>query len=88
MDFEWGDGTPDPNVNVDDFSVQWVGEVEAEFTETYTFTVRTDDGARLWIGDQQLVDSWINQAPTRYSGTIDLVAGDSYPLVLEWYERG
>ncbi|MHC4675666.1 MAG: PA14 domain-containing protein, partial [Planctomycetota bacterium] len=88
IDFEWGNGTPDPLVNVDDFSVQWVGEVEAEFTETYTFTVRTDDGARLWVNDQLLVDSWINQGPTRYSGTIDLVAGDAYPLVVEWYERG
>ncbi|MHC4500775.1 MAG: LamG-like jellyroll fold domain-containing protein, partial [Planctomycetota bacterium] len=88
IDFEWGNGSPDPNVNDNDFSVQWVGEVEAEFTETYTFTVRTDDGVRLWINDQLLVDQWINQGATRVSGTIDLVAGDSYPLVMEYYERG
>ena len=88
IDFSWGEGSPDPAINIDVFSARWTGEVEAAFTETYTFYTRTDDGARLWINGQQLVDGWIEQGPTEYSGEIDLVAGNTYSLVMEYYENG
>jgi hypothetical protein len=86
--FPWGDGEPDPLVGADNFSVIWTGEVEAVFTETYTFYTSTDDGARLWINDQQIIDQWIEQGTTEWKGTIDLVAGNTYPIVMEYYENG
>ena len=88
IDFSWGEGSPDPLVNVDIFSARWTGEVEAAFTETYTFYTSSDDGARLWINGQQLIDGWIDQGTTEYRGEIDLVAGNSYSLVMEYYENG
>ena len=88
IDFSWGEGSPDPAINIDTFSARWTGEVEAAFTETYTFYTSTDDGARLWIDGRQLVDGWIDQGTTEYSGEIDLVAGNSYSLVMEYYENG
>jgi hypothetical protein len=80
--------SPDPNVNDDNFSARWIGQVEAGFTETYTFYARADDGVRLWIDGRQLVDAWVNQSATEYSGQIDLVAGETYNLVMEYYEDG
>jgi len=89
IDFAWGDpGGPDPAVGDDNFSARWTGEVEAAFTETYTFYARGDDGVRLWIDGQQLVNAWIDQGATEYSGTIDLVAGQTYSLIMEYYENG
>ena len=88
INFSWGNGSPDPTVNVDNFSARWTGEVEAAFTETYTFYASSDDGSRLWIDDQLLVDQWIDQGTTERSGTIDLVAGNMYSLVMEYYETG
>ena len=89
IDFNWGDpGSPDPAVGVDQFSARWTGEVEAAFTETYTFYPTGDDGIRLWIDGQQLVNAWIDQGATEYSGVIDLVAGQTYSLVMEYYENG
>ncbi|MHC4497065.1 MAG: LamG-like jellyroll fold domain-containing protein, partial [Planctomycetota bacterium] len=59
IDFNRGDpGGPDPSVGDDQFSARWTGEVEAAFTETYTFYTNSDDGLRLWIGGQQLVNNW------------------------------
>ena len=87
IDFTFTD-SPDPSVNADMFSARWTGEVEAAFTETYTFYTRIDDGARLWIDGQQLVDSWIDQGTPEYKGQIDLVAGNKYSLVMEYYENG
>jgi hypothetical protein len=87
INFNWGDpGGPDPAVGDDNFSVRWTGEVEAAFTETYTFYPRTDDGVRLWVDGQLLVDSWINRSATENSGKIDLIAGTTYSLVMEYYE--
>ncbi|MEJ2704505.1 MAG: PA14 domain-containing protein [Sedimentisphaerales bacterium] len=89
IDFNWGDpGSPDPLVPVDQFSARWTGEVEAGFTETYTFYTASDDGVRLWIDGRQLVDNWTDHASTENSGTIDLVAGNTYSLVMEYYENG
>ena len=89
IDFAWGDpGSPDPAVGDNQFSARWTGEVEAAFTETYTFYATGDDGVRLWIDGQQLVNAWIDQGATEYSGTIDLVAGQTYSLIMEYYENG
>ena len=89
INFNWGDpGSPDPKVGNDSFSARWTGEVEAAFTETYTFYTNSDDGARLWINGIQVVDSWIDQSPTEHRGTIDLVAGNTYSLIMEYYENG
>ncbi|MHC4206476.1 MAG: PA14 domain-containing protein, partial [Planctomycetota bacterium] len=89
VDFNWGNpGSPDPAVGVDQFSCRWTGEVEAAFTETYTFYGAADDGVRLWVDGVQLVDAWIDQGTTEYSGTIDLEAGNSYSVVMEQYENG
>ena len=88
INFSWGNGSPDPAVNADKFSARWTGEVEAAFTETYTFYASSDDGSRLWIDGQLLVDQWIDQGTTERSGTIDLVAGNMYSLVMEYYENG
>jgi hypothetical protein len=87
IDFSWGAAEPDPAVGIDQFSVRWTGEVEAAFTETYTFYARADDGVRLWVDGIQLVDAWVDQSATEYSGTIDLAAGNMYSIVMEMYEN-
>jgi hypothetical protein len=89
INFNWGDpGSPDPKVGVDQFSARWTGEVEAAFTETYTFYPSADDGVRLWVNGVQLVNAWIDQSTTEYRGTIDFVAGNTYSIIMEYYENG
>ncbi|MBN1806867.1 MAG: carbohydrate binding domain-containing protein [Sedimentisphaerales bacterium] len=88
IDFNWGDpGGPDPLVGDDNFSVRWSGQVEAAFTETYTFYARTDDGVRLWVDGVQLIDRWVDRSVTENKGTIDLIAGQSYGIIMEYYEN-
>ncbi|TKJ33093.1 MAG: hypothetical protein CEE38_21690 [Planctomycetes bacterium B3_Pla] len=89
IDFTWMDtDAPDPEVGDNDFSIRWTGEVEAGYTETYTFYPKTDDGVRLWVDGRQLVDSWetVPIYPIEHSGTIDLVAGNTYTIVMEYFE--
>jgi hypothetical protein len=88
VNFTWGAGEPDPAVGADNFSIRWIGDVEAAFTETYTFYATADDGVHLWVDGIQLVDGWVDQSATEYSGKIDLVAGNMYRVVMEMYENG
>ncbi len=89
INFNWGDpGGPDATVGDDNFSCRWTGEVEAAFTETYTFYAAADDGVRLWVDGVQLVDAWVDQGTTEYRGTIDLIAGNTYSILMEQYENG
>lgn len=73
--------------NADGFLVRWTGYVQGPFSGSITFHILTDDGARLWVNSQQLVNSWIDQAPTAYQGSTSLVMGNWYPITLEFYEN-
>ena len=88
IDFSWGSSGPDPLVGEDNFSARWTGEVEAVFTETHTFYTNSDDGVRLWIDGKPIVDNWTDHGTTENKGDIDLVAGQTYSLVMEFYENG
>jgi hypothetical protein len=88
IDFHWDNGQPDPCVPTDVFGTRWIGGIEAGWTETYTFYVLTDDGARLWVDGQLIIDAWWAQWPTWHSGTINLVAGEKYSILLEYYNGG
>src|SRR5678815_3599590 len=61
IDFDWGGGSSDPSVAPDNFSVRWTGKISADFSETYTFFITADDGVRVWINGQIIVDAWIDQ---------------------------
>ena len=88
VNFNWGTGSPDPAVPADGFMVRWTGQVEAPATATYTFHTQTDDGVRLWVNNVQLIDAWVDQGNTHYSGDIKLTAGQRYDIRLEYYENG
>lgn len=86
--FDWGDGGPGVRVGADDdFCVRWTGQVKAEKSGTYTFIAEADDGVRLWVNGQKLVDAWVDQGATEYKGELKLEAGQSYDVVMEYYEN-
>ncbi len=87
IDFNWRKESPGAGLPKNYFSVRWTGQVEACFTETYTFETRTSDGVRLWVDNQLIIDKWIDQStPTNWTGTIDLVANQKYDIKMEYYE--
>ena len=88
VDFVWGSGSPATAIGVDTFSARWMGQVEAPFTGTYTFYTVSDDGVRLWVNNQLIVNNWTNHAAIENRGTIALTAGQRYPIRMEFYENG
>jgi hypothetical protein len=88
VNFDWGLGSPDATIGPDTFAVRWTGQIEARYSQTYTFYTTSDDGVRLWVNGQLLIDAFIDQAETERQGTIALQAGQKYDLRMEYYENG
>ena len=87
LNFDWVAGSPDPLVSANYFTARWAGQVQALGTETYTFTTVTDDGVRLWVNGQLLIDKWVGQSSIPWSGNIALTGTDKYDLVMEYFEQ-
>jgi hypothetical protein len=66
--------------------VRWSGQVQAQYSQTYTFYARVNDGVRLWVGGKLLIDQWKEQTTTEYSGSIDLQAGQRYDIRVEYFD--
>ena len=81
--FTWGYGPPADGMPSDYFSARWTHTLYFE-PGTYRFTVRGDDGVRLWVNYHELVDAWYDQPYQAHSGTIYLAG--NVPIKLEYYE--
>jgi hypothetical protein len=85
VDFSWGVGSPGPSVPPDNFSVRWTRRLHFD-KGSYRFSVKVDDGARLWVDDQLLIDQWHDSGPTTYVSDRSLSSGD-HSVRLEYYDR-
>ena len=88
VNFNWDTTNPAPNIGPDTYVVQWTGTVVPQFNETYTFSTTTDDGVLLWVNGQLLVNEWVDQSPTTWSGSITLQAQQHYNIVMDYYQDG
>ena len=80
--------SPDPSIGQTDYTVRWTGSVKPQFNETYTFYGTSDDGMRLWVDGQMLINAWVDQAPTTYQGSIALKAQQLYDIQIDYYQNG
>jgi len=87
-DHDWGSGGPGTGIGSDNFSARYTGTFVATETGSHTFQVRADDGVRLWINNNLVVDQWKDQGPTAYSASVNLTAGVAFDVKIEYYESG
>ncbi len=87
IDFNWNQEPPAPTVKRELFSVRWRGEIEIPVTDTYTFTTRSNDGSRIYVNDQLVVNDWGVHPARDTSGAIDLEVGP-YAIVVEYMQDG
>lgn len=85
LDFDWGHGSPDPVINADRFSARWTRYIDVS-PGNYRFSVTTDDGIRLWVDNNLVIDQWRDQGPTTYTAEVYLGSGH-HLLKIEYYEN-
>ena len=86
VDFDWASGSPDASIDSDVFSVRWSGEIESRYTETHSFILNANGGARLYVNGELLVDQLDASSLSDETATIDLIAGRRYDVQLEYVE--
>ena len=73
VNFNWGLGSPGPNVPVDYFSARYERTLTLPFGN-YMLTLRMDDGARVFIDDQIVLDDW-RTGPYRELSSVRTLSG-------------
>lgn len=86
--FDWGESSPSPGMPADNFSARWTGKIRADAAGDYEFFVQGDDGFRLSVKGQLLIDEWRDQAATLKSAKMRLAAGEEADIRLEYFEHG
>jgi uncharacterized protein (DUF1800 family) len=87
IDFTWTNGTS-PNLSNGLYTVRWTGQVQPQYSENYFFDTISDDGVKLWVNDQLLIDKWQSQSGTEWTNAIALQGGARYDIKLEYLQSG
>lgn len=98
VDFDWGFGAPAPDLPVDNFSARFTRRIDLDVA-VYRFHLFADDGARLWINDELIIDEWYASAPRElvadvplsYAGLhdvrIEYASFSNVAVIRFWWER-
>jgi beta-glucosidase len=86
VNFDWGEGSFADGHPVDHFSARWTGYYIPAKTGDYAFYISSDDGARLFIDDQRVINAWTQQPETVNTVMQHLEAGHAYQVRLEYFE--
>jgi hypothetical protein len=84
INFDWGYGSPAPNIPVDYFSVRWTRTLNFN-GGMYRFSARADDGVRVWLDSTLLIDEWHAATPNTYLKDVNVAAGQ-HVVRVEYFE--
>lgn len=89
LDFDWGrNGSPD-NMPADNFSIRWSSKFvppHGSGTRTYRFTISSDDGVKVYLDGNLVIDEWQGQSVTTFTHETALAAGEETSVTVEYFE--
>jgi hypothetical protein len=86
VNFNFGASSPDPaKIPVDNFSVRWTRTFNLA-PQNYRFQVFVDDGARVYVGNQLIIDAFVDGPPRTL--VADAFASGTVEIRVEYLERG
>src|SRR5690554_2403530 len=90
VEFDWGSGSPANEIPRDVFSVRWVGYFvppHEDGEQFYTFRARRDDGVRIYLDGERIMNRWSGGSTSSYyTVTRPVPGGEPIPLVIEYSE--
>lgn len=87
LEFDWP-WAPGDGVNVDDFSIRWTGYIQSDKSFDGWLGLSSDDGIRMWIDDQLVIDNWTKGATSIVTTPKNIEAGKKYKVRIEMWEGG
>lgn len=86
VDFNWGVGSPDGSIFANHFSARWTRQLYFD-GGTYHFTLRIDDGARMWVDGVLVIDAWTTGGSRDVTSDLTLASG-YHDLRIDFFEDG
>ncbi len=86
VDFNWSASGPTGlGGQQQEYSVRWQATLPDLAAGDYSFAVTSDDGARLFVDDDLLIDDW-NEHPLTTNSATTTLSGVTHRLVLEYFQ--
>ncbi|CAD7935538.1 unnamed protein product, partial [Amoebophrya sp. A120] len=85
VDFDWKDGIVGSAASVDFVAAKWSGYLVPQYTQRYTFSLQADDGVKLYVNNELIVDKWYETSGD-FSGAVDLKGNTFVPIELVYRE--
>jgi hypothetical protein len=80
--------TPDPSVpTTENYGVRWEGLLTPSASGKHTFSIKTSGNVRLTVKGRVLVDAMTTRGGPDKRGEIDLEAGQTVPLLVEFRQQ-
>ncbi|HZE70459.1 MAG TPA: glycoside hydrolase family 3 C-terminal domain-containing protein [Pyrinomonadaceae bacterium] len=86
VNFDWGRYKPAPHVGENNFSVRWTGKLTPAESGVYRLGATADDGVRLYLDGQLLIDAWASNPTKTVTKEVNLEAGRAYDVRMEYYQ--
>lgn len=86
VSFQWTLFSPDPSLNTDHYSIRWTGQLLAPETGTFKIGLEGNDGFRLYINGQLLIDQWLKQSYHTILEDYSFTKGKRYDIKVEFHE--
>ncbi|WP_455584188.1 glycoside hydrolase family 3 C-terminal domain-containing protein [Bacteroides sp.] len=86
INFNFQNGTGVDGIGTSNYSIRWTAELRPTEDGTYIFHLGGDDGFRLYIDGQRVINNW-NPGQERYSTyQMSLSAEKKYSIKVEYYQ--
>ncbi|HZC34063.1 MAG TPA: glycoside hydrolase family 3 C-terminal domain-containing protein [Chthoniobacterales bacterium] len=85
IDFDWPSGVAISRLSSDRFSVRWTGMIRSSDSGPHVFRARSDDGIRVFLNGELIIDDWQDHAPRTVTTTYRLEAGKTYALRIDYH---
>lgn len=83
INFNWGSGSPGAGLPADNFSVRFQRRIQVT-PGFYRITAEADDGVRVWVDGQLIIDEW--RGPTSLVYSVGRVLTGEHDVRVEYYE--
>ncbi len=81
LNYDWATNSPwTKRINPEFFSIIWTGRIVPPRTGVYTLYLSSDDGARLWIDGELVLDQFTEHENTTYEVKKMMLVGKSYDI--------
>ena len=86
LNFDWGGGSPISGVDGNNWAGEWKGQIQAMTTGVYTLYTNTDDGVRVYIDGNLVIDNYTYHAPTIDQTTLNWTAGEKHTIDIKFFQ--